>query len=147
MIVIDTSVLVDYVFERDITRNSVAKETLKLVKGFRAFAPRILLIEFISVARRLGMSISRHDVINLVADFILLSEDTIFDEAFKIAESVHPRAADAYFIATSKLTNSILITNDRIMAVNAKKYGVEAYYLIEEFDSAVKRLRDLKLNR
>ena len=140
MIVIDTSVLVDYVFEEDATRNNTAKETLKLVKGLRVFAPRILLIEFVAVARRLGMAISKLDVVRLTADFVLLSEDTIFDEAFKIAERVHPRAADAYFIATAKLTNSILVTNDKIMANNTKKYGIEAYYLIEEFDNAVERL-------
>ena len=52
------------------------------------------------------------------------------------------RAIDAYFIATAKLTNSVLITNDRIMATNAKKYGVEAYYLIEEFNNARERLRE-----
>ncbi len=144
MIVIDTSVLVDYIFEEDVTRNNIAKETLKLVKGLRVFAPRILLIEFMAVARRLGMTISKLDVVRLTADFVLLSEDKIFDEAFKIAECVHPRAADAYFIATAKLTNSILITNDRVMANNAKKYGIEAYYLIEEFDKAVERLKEIK---
>jgi len=143
MIVIDTSVLVDYIFEEDVTRNNIAKETLKLVKGLRVFAPRILLIEFMAVARRLGMTISKLDVVRLTADFVLLSEDKIFDEAFKIAECVHPRAADAYFIATAKLTNSILITNDRVMARNAKKAGIEAYYLIEDFDKAVKRLKEI----
>lgn len=143
MIVIDTSVLVDYIFEEDVTRNNIAKETLKLVKGLRVFAPRILLIEFMAVARRLGMTISKLDVVRLTADFVLLSEDKIFDEAFKIAEFVHPRAADAYFIATAKLTNSILITNDRVMARNAKKAGIEAYYLIEDFDKVVKRLKEI----
>ncbi len=54
------------------------------------------------------------------------------------------RAADAYFIATAKLTNSILITNDRVMAKNAKKAGIEAYYLIEEFDEAVSRISELQ---
>ncbi len=144
MIVIDTSVLIDYVFEEDVNRNNMAKETLKLVKGFRVFAPKILLIEFVAVAIRLGMTISKLDVIRLTADFILLTEDTIFDEAFKIAEHVHPRAVDTYFIATAKLTNSILITNDKVMADNAKKYGIEAYYLIEDFDKAVERLNEIK---
>ena len=141
MIVIDTSVLIDYVFEKDVTRSRIAKETLKFVRGSKVFAPRILLIEFMAVARRLGMNISKRDVVRLTADFVLLPEDTIFDEAFRIAEHVHPRAADAYFIATAKLTNSILITNDRVMANNAKKAEVEAYYLIEEFDKAVERLK------
>ena len=142
MIVIDTSVLVDYIFEEDTTRNNIAKETLKLLKELRVLAPKILLVEFVSVARRLGMVISKLDVVRLTADFVLLPEDMIFDEAFKIAERVHPRAADAYFIATAKLTNSILITNDRIMAKNAKKSGIEAYYLIEEFDELLERIKE-----
>ncbi|MBE8539574.1 PIN domain-containing protein [Geoglobus acetivorans] len=144
MIVIDTSVLIDYVFEKDVMRNNIAKETLKLLRGLRVFAPRILLIEFVAVARRLGMTIPKLDVVRLTADFVLLPEDTIFEEAFRIAEHIHPRAADAYFIATARLTNSILITNDRVMASNAKKAGVEAYYLIEEFEKAAERLREME---
>ncbi|WP_456330137.1 hypothetical protein [Archaeoglobus sp.] len=35
--------------------------------------------------------------------------------AFEVAIKTSSRAADAYFIATVKLTNSILITNDKIM--------------------------------
>ena len=144
MIVIDTSILIDCIFEREVTRNNIAKETLKLVKELRVFAPKILLIEFMAVARRLGMNISRLDVVRLTADFVLLPEDTIFDEAFRIAEHVHPRAADAYFIATAKITNSILITNDKVMAKNAKKAEIEAYYLIEDFDKVVERLKEMK---
>jgi len=30
------------------------------------------------------------------------------------------------------------------MAKNAKKYGIKAYYLIEEFDKAVERLKEIK---
>lgn len=143
MIVIDTSVLIDYIFEKDAERNRIAIEILKAVRGLRVFAPRILLVEFISVAKRLGMSVSKSDAIRLTSDFILLPEDVIFDDVLEIAEKVHPRAADAYFIATAKTTNSILITNDKIMASNARKAGVEVYYLIEEFEKAEKRLREL----
>ena len=67
------------------------------------------------------------------------------DLAFEVALKTGSRAADAYFIATAKLTNSVLITNDRIMADNAKKFGVEAYYLIEEINDAMERLKELKL--
>ena len=52
------------------------------------------------------------------------------DLAFEVAIKTGSRAADAYFIATAKLTNSILITNDKIMVNNARGYGIEAYYLI-----------------
>ncbi|MCS7145044.1 MAG: PIN domain-containing protein, partial [Archaeoglobaceae archaeon] len=63
--------------------------------------------------------------------------------AIEVSLKTGCRAIDAYFIATAKLTNSILITNDQIMANNAKKYGIEAYYLLEEFDRAVERLSKL----
>ncbi|WP_269140546.1 hypothetical protein [Archaeoglobus neptunius] len=36
---------------------------------------------------------------------------------------VGSRAVDGYFIATARIANSILITNDRIMAMNAGKSG------------------------
>ncbi len=51
---------------------------------------------------------------------------------------------DAYFIATANLTNSILITKDKVIAKNAKKVGIEAYYLIEEFDKAINRIKKLQ---
>uniref|UniRef100_A0A7C3YLV9 PIN domain-containing protein n=1 Tax=Geoglobus ahangari TaxID=113653 RepID=A0A7C3YLV9_9EURY len=71
MIVIDTSVLIDCIFEKDAARNGIAKEFLNLVKGLKVFAPRILLIEFIAVAKRLGMTISRQDVVKLTFDEVL----------------------------------------------------------------------------
>jgi len=144
MIVIDTSVLIDFLFERDAKRNIIAKKIVKILKGLKIFVPRIFLIEFIAVARRLGMKISRLEVIELTSDFIILSEDVLFEEAFNIAETIHPRASDAYFIATAKLTNSILITNDKIMNENAKKYGVESYYLIDEYEKVEKRIKEMK---
>jgi len=74
----------------------------------------------------------------------LVSENEIFEIAREVSLSTGCRAIDAYFIATAKLTNSILITNDRIMAENAKKYGIEAYYLIDEFDKAIERISGFK---
>ena len=67
------------------------------------------------------------------------------DFAFEIAMRTGSRASDAYFIAV-KLTDSILITNDRVMTDNARKAGAEAYYLIEEFDNVVERLKTYQLS-
>jgi len=71
------------------------------------------------------------DLLNIVEFVNVLSEDDLFEIALAVAFEARCRAVDSYFIATAKVTNSILITNDRIMADNAKSY------LIEEFDSAV----------
>ena len=38
---------------------------------------------------------------------------------------------------------SILITNDKIMAKNAKKGEIEAYYLIDEFKDALERIEEI----
>ena len=63
------------------------------------------------------------------------------DSAFQVALDTGCRDIDAYFIATAKLTDSILVTNDKLMAKNAKKAKIEAYYLIEEFDKVLERIK------
>jgi len=79
-----------------------------------------------------------------IRDFInVVLENEIFEEALDIAFETHCRAIDSYFIATTKLANSILISNDRIMVNNAKKYGIKAYYLIEEVDKVLRELREI----
>ena len=82
------------------------------------------------------------DVLNITKFVNILSEDEIFETA--VTFDTHCRAADAYFIATAKITHSVLVTNDRIMADNAKKHGIECYYLIEEFDKVIERLKEIK---
>lgn len=41
---------------------------------------------------------------------------------------------------SSPLLSSILVRNDRIMVSNARKYNIEAYYLLDEFDDVVKKI-------
>lgn len=120
MIVIDTSIFVDYLFEEDEKRNEIAIKFIDSTEGLTAFVPRLFLIELTSVSKRLGMNLEKEEITELTDEFSLLSEDLIFEEALNIAEKVHSRAVDSYFIATAKLTNSILITNDRLMSNNAK---------------------------
>ncbi|AAB89534.1 type II toxin-antitoxin system VapC family toxin [Archaeoglobus fulgidus] len=144
MIVIDTSIFVDYLFDRDENRNEKARKFLNSIEGLTVFVPKIFVIELISVAKRLGIEISRKDIEELTYDFEILSEDFVFDEALNVAEKVHPRAADSYFIATARLTNSILISSDRLMVRNGKKYGIEAYCLLDELEKALEAIGKLK---
>ncbi len=44
------------------------------------------------------------------------------------------RAVDAYYIATTRHVDAILITHDRTMRDNASKSGIEAYYLLNNKD-------------
>jgi len=145
MIVLDTSVIVDSLLPKLGERFKKANEILKVVKDLQVYAPRILKIELATIlGRKKSANLVKKFIDDLTSEIDLISEEKLFDTAYEIALSVKGRAVDIYFIATAKLTNSVLITNDRIMANNAKKYGIEAYYLIEEFDNIVDRLKRLK---
>ncbi len=145
MITMDTSVFIDLIFEYDSSRTLKAEDVLNTIqeRGLEIINPIVFKVELAGVLTR-KMQIDK--ALEIIKD--TLSEVKLIpnpdDLAFEVALKTGSRAADAYFIATAKLTNSILITNDKIMAINAKKYGVEAYYLIEEFSNAVEKLRELK---
>ena len=38
----------------------------------------------------------------------------------------------------------MLVSNDRLMIRNSRKAGIEAYYLLEEYEAALNRLKELK---
>jgi predicted nucleic acid-binding protein len=73
-----------------------------------------------------------------------LSEDELFNLALYVADKIHPRAVDAYYIATAILTNSIIIANDRLLVKNSRQAGIEAYYLIEEDCMVNRKIEELK---
>ena len=142
-VVIDTSVFVDSILEYDKYRTKTAEDLLEIVQNASVnniLEPFLFKVELAGVLSR---KLPRDRVGLIVKD--ILDEVRIIpnpdDLAFEVALKTGSRAADAYFIATAKLTNSILITNDKIMADNAKKYGIEVYYLIEEFDEVANRLK------
>ncbi|WP_290598008.1 MULTISPECIES: type II toxin-antitoxin system VapC family toxin [unclassified Archaeoglobus] len=146
MIVFDTSVVIDALLPKLGDRSRQASEALKAA-GERAavvYAPRIFKIELASVlSRRKSVELVK-DVVSDIAKWItLIPESELFDVAYNLSYTTKSRAVDLYFIAAAKLTNSILLTNDRVMAINAKKAGIEAYYLLEEFEAAMKRIAEL----
>lgn len=147
MIVVDTSVYIDALFIFDEHRYELVKNFFRIVqnKGLKIVEPEVFKIELIGqLVRRTkedeafkiyNSIISRVDIVNI---------EKLRELAFSIASKTGCRAIDAYFIATAKLTNSILITNDKVMAKNAKKANIDAYYLIEEFDNAINRIKELQ---
>jgi len=143
MIVFDTSIYIDALIPAIENRNVHAREIIKITtnRGFEIFEPRTFIVELVGVLsrfKRRGEVKSVLDILNFVN---IISENEIFEVALDIAFETHCRAIDSYFIATSELTNSILISNDRIMVNNAKKYGLKAYYLIDEMEKVLMELR------
>ncbi|MGB2842611.1 MAG: type II toxin-antitoxin system VapC family toxin [Halobacteriota archaeon] len=146
MIVLDASVIIDSLLPKMGDRYKEASELLGTISKSRiaVHAPMILKIELASVlSRKKNAKIVRRFVEELISEIELISEERLIEMAYNLAFVVKGRAVDLYYITASKLTGSILITNDKIMADNAKKCGVEAYYFIEEFEKVLKRIEEM----
>ena len=142
MVVVDTSVWLD-LFLEDSERKKVAEDLMKAIET-TIYEPEVFKIE---LAGTLSRRFRKDDVLSFV-DEVMAKVRLVGNPnelAFQVAVNTGCRAIDAYFIATAKVTGSILITNDKVMAKNAKKYGIEAYYLIEEFDKTLNRIKNIKL--
>ena len=144
MIVIDASILIDALFNKDPERYRMAISLLKQIEGLPLYAPRIIEVELIAVSRRLGYKAERDKLLRLTRKFNLVGEEEIFNLALYVADKIHPRAIDAYYIATAIITNSIIISNDKLLVKNSRQAGIEAYYLIEEYNISTKRIKELK---
>ena len=144
MITVDASILIDALFSRSAERYEKAIGFLRSVEGLQPYAPRILEVELVAVARRLGYKAERRRLLELTKEFNLLGEEEIFSLALYVADRVHPRAVDAYYIATAVLTGSIIVANDRLLVRNSRRAGIEAYYLLEEYDAVIERVNSLR---
>ena len=146
MIVLDTSIIIDSLMPHLGNRHNRALQLLNLLseKSILVYEPKILLIELACVLSRYrGVGEVRNIVNSLSSQFNLLTEDTLFEEAFKIALNTHCRAVDAYFISAAAITDSTLVSNDKVMVLNAKSCNVAAYYFIEDFDGVFRVLEKI----
>jgi predicted nucleic acid-binding protein len=145
MVTLDTSVLADLFLPVEEGRKVKAKGIIEIVeeREIEVYNPKIFIIEFLSILRRFLSKEMVETALQISRSINLLDESEIFEIARGLSLEVHPRAIDAYFIATAKLSDSIIISNDKTMVNNSRETGIEAYYLIEEHDRIVERLREL----
>ncbi|NJF25030.1 type II toxin-antitoxin system VapC family toxin [Thermococcus sp. Bubb.Bath] len=134
MIVIDANVLIDALLERNPERRNLAIEFFNIIEGKPVYVPRIFIVEVLSIARRLGIELDHQTLLPLIEEFNVKSEGELFNLAVYVAENIHPKAVDAYYIATAILTGSILMSNDRIMVQNSRRAGINAFYLLMEVE-------------
>ena len=137
-VVVDASLVIDLYAAPSDARASIAEEAFSWVAArlVEAYAPRLLMVE---VAGVLARHLSEEDLSLVLASFPpvrLVPEELFYDEALRIARSTGLRAADAYYIAVASVVNGVLLTNDKRQGQNARKAGIEAYYLIEEMKKA-----------
>lgn len=140
MIVIDTSVWLDLFLENQ-HRRSLAENLIRLVeeKELQIYEPEVFKVELAGVLAR---KFKKEDVLNFIEE--LLSKIRLVENpnevAFSVSLQTGCRAIDAYFIATAKITGSLLVSNDKMMIKNAKKFGIDAHYLLEQYNDIFKRL-------
>ena len=65
MVVVDASVFIDSLFSSNAERYQKSIGFLKEVEGLPIYAPRILRIELVAVARRLGYKGERRELLEL----------------------------------------------------------------------------------
>lgn len=138
MLVVDTSALLDAVIpvKGKEHRNELARRAISSAEsaGIPLAMPRLGVVETISLVKRLT---GKDEAVALIEEYLSsrvlqVSEDWIFEDAKDVARKIHPRAADAYFISTSKKFDAILISSDRDMVSRARKMGVKAFYILNE---------------
>ena len=138
-VVIDTSVFADYFlfFPGNPERHKRARAVLDKLSdlGLPVYEPFLFEVELRAVLVRRIDPRNVLDILNTVLEYInVIDEELVHDRAAEIALLTGCRAVDAYYIATTKYVDAVLVTSDRVMRDNALKSGVEAYYLLNNKD-------------
>ena len=137
-IVVDASLIIDLYAAPNEVRASIAEEVTSWITKHlvEAYAPKLLIVEVVGVLSRYLSEEELNLVLDTLPSVKLISEEVIYEEVIRIARGTGSRAADAYYIAVASTVNGALLTNDKKQVQNARKAGIEAYYLIEEMKRA-----------
>ena len=143
MIVVDTSVFLDELFKFDQERHEKARIFFRLVQegDILIVEPEIFKVELIGqLVRRMEKDEATILYESVVDKLELIKTEDLDGIAFSIAFETGSRAIDAFYIAAAEIKNAILVSNDNIQVESARKFGVEAYYLLEEFDRVKEKI-------
>jgi hypothetical protein len=144
VIIVDTSVFLDELFKFDQKRHDKARILFRLIeeKDVLIVEPEIFKIELIGqLVRRMEKAEATilYDSIVKRLEFVKTKDSEGI--AFSIAFETGSRAIDTFFIAAAKIGSAHLVSNDKIQVESARKYGVEAYYLLDEFEKVKEQIR------
>ncbi len=144
-LVIDVSVFIDRLFIYDEERSNRARNVFRIVdkKGYNIFEPQVFGIELASqLIRRKPRNIAER-VYDEVMERIIVVEEIDYDLLLDVAFQTGCRAIDTYYIATASIVDGILISADKVMVTNARRYGVDAYYIHDarEYNELMSKLQ------
>ncbi len=135
-IVVDVSVFIDRLFIYSEERSRRARDLFRYIDkvGLNVFEPQVFGVELASqLVRRKPRMVARR-LYEEIVDRVIILEDIDYELLLDIAFQTGCRAIDAYYIAAASLVSGILVSVEKIMVDNAKKYGVEAYYILDMND-------------
>lgn len=144
MIVVDTTVFLDELFKFDSKRHDKARILFRLIeeKDVLIVEPEIFRVELIGqLVRRMKQDEATVLYESIVERLEFIKTKNLGRVAFSIAYETGSRAIDAFFIAAAKIEDSHLISNDKTQVESARKFGVEAYYLLEEFENVKEMMK------
>jgi len=113
------------------------------VEGLAIYEPTLFKVELAGLLSRYNPRSIVEKLIEEIMARIRLCRD-LDEDAYRVALATGCRAADAYYIACASRTNSVLFSNDRTQTINARRYGIEAYYVLEEREQAFSRIEELR---
>ncbi|GAB6100855.1 type II toxin-antitoxin system VapC family toxin [Thermococcus atlanticus] len=146
MIVIDTSVFIDLFFRYRDERTRKAEAVFEVIeqKNIPILEPEIFKLELISqLVRRMEKSdaILTGEEVFKRTNFVSL--DTLMELAFMISLETGSRATDSFYIAVAKINDVPIISNDRFQVRSAREFGVTAFYITENLNTAIEFLEGL----
>ncbi|MCD6523925.1 MAG: type II toxin-antitoxin system VapC family toxin [Thermococcus sp.] len=144
MIVLDASLIIDSLLPKLGERHRLAKEILREIsdRGIEVLMPKIAKIELLSVfSRKIGNRAI--EVVTSIGEGV-----TFVGEFYQVAEAVAPKvrgkAVDLYYTALAFKNSAILLSCDKLQVENARLAGVEAYYVPDDFEKALERIKGIR---
>ena len=147
-LVVDVSVFIDRLFIYDEKQSSRARSLFKLIseKGFNIIEPQVFGVELASqLVRRKPRAVAKKLYDEIMGKVIVIDEIE-YDLLVDIALATGCRAIDAFYIAVAGIISTILVSADKVMVDNARRYGVEAYYIhdINDYNTLLSRINQIK---
>ncbi len=142
-IVLDASLLVDLFAGRDERRVETAEAVFRCLqkKEVKLFAPKLLFVELAGVLVRFIPPKEVSLILSAIRNAVIAVADEVFyEEAIELALSTGSRGADSYYMGLAKIMDAVLVTSDKVQALNAKRAGLRSFYVLHEKESLLNAL-------
>ena len=136
--------LKEEVLKRELETHKKCRLVLEKIEdeGIETHSPAVIVVEVAGVIRRITGDEYKASVASdtIENNFILHYDAEILEKAREVAALTGASGFDAYFIATARLLDIPLITDDRGMHLRAKELGVKSLLIRESTWEEIEKL-------